>query len=89
MEITEHQRHELHKDLEQAIGSQSASTLMSYLPPVGWADVATKRDLESLQHRLEAKFFEELNSQTKTLVFAMSTMVLTVASLAFAAAHLI
>jgi hypothetical protein len=85
MDITEHQRHELHKDLEQAIGSQSASTLMSYLPP----DIATKRDLESLQDRLEAKFFEELNSQTKTLVFAMSTMVLTVAGLAFAAAHLI
>jgi len=48
MDITEHQRHELHKDLEQAICSQSASTLMSYLPPVGWADVATKRDLDHL-----------------------------------------
>lgn len=62
---------------------------MNYLPPVGWADVAVKRGLESPQHRLAAKFFEELNSQTKTLVFAMSTMVLTVAALAFAAAHLV
>lgn len=28
---------------------------MAYLPPVGWADVATKRDLDHLQGRLESK----------------------------------
>ncbi len=29
---------------------------MELLPPVGWADVATKRDLDQLEERLIAKF---------------------------------
>jgi hypothetical protein len=45
MSITEGQRHELHEGLVEAIGRDRADTLMSMLPPVGWADVATKRDL--------------------------------------------
>lgn len=28
---------------------------MAYLPPVGWADVATKRDLDHLEGRFEAR----------------------------------
>ena len=29
--------------------------MMELLPPVGWADVATKQDLELLELKLEAK----------------------------------
>jgi len=28
---------------------------MEYLPPVGWADVATKRDLDALRSELRAE----------------------------------
>lgn len=28
---------------------------MEYLPPVGWADVATKRDLDALEERFELR----------------------------------
>jgi hypothetical protein len=48
MAISEHGRFELHQALERAIGVEQAATLMEHLPPVGWADVATKRDLDHL-----------------------------------------
>ena len=34
------------------MGSDSAETLMNLLPPVGWADVATKHDLVLLKQDL-------------------------------------
>lgn len=55
MVISEQDRHELHGSLEKALGRGPAGTLMSHLPPVGWADVATKHDLDVLTERLEGK----------------------------------
>lgn len=48
MAITEKQRHDLFKKLEETLGPDAA-TLMDMLPPLGWADVATKHDLAALQ----------------------------------------
>lgn len=56
MALDELARHELHSRLRDAIGEQAAATLMDYLPPVGWADVATKRDLDALEQRIDARF---------------------------------
>ena len=47
MAITEEQRHQLYQRLQEVLGVEQASTLMEHLPPVGWADVATKRDLDA------------------------------------------
>lgn len=55
MATTEEARHELYKGLEEVIGPERASTLMEYLPPVGWADVATKHDLSALEERLDLR----------------------------------
>ena len=95
MALDERARHELFLRLEQALGPKSAETLMELLPPVGWADVATKRDLDALRHQLLADFRGELlaqsnaiNAQTKTLILAnMGTMV-SMAALAFGVAKL-
>ena len=46
MPVTEHERHQLFRWFEEHLGSERAATLMSLLPPVGWGDVATRRDLD-------------------------------------------
>jgi|SRR5687767_3411813 hypothetical protein len=56
MVLDERSRHQLYLRLEEALGAEAASTLMEHLPPVGWADVATKRDLDALGQRMDLRF---------------------------------
>jgi hypothetical protein len=56
MVLDERSRHELYLRLEEVLGPEAATTLMEHLPPVGWADVALKRDLDALEHRLDLRF---------------------------------
>jgi hypothetical protein len=92
MSVDERARHELHARLDELLGPGPAGTLMSYLPPVGWADVATKRDLDaladSLQHRFEATLYRELGAQTRTLFLSLAGLMLTLSGIAFAATRL-
>jgi hypothetical protein len=53
--ITEKSRHELYRRLEEILGPDEANTLMEHLPPVGWAAVATKDDLQQLESRIDTK----------------------------------
>lgn len=53
MTITEETRYQLYKKLEAELGADDANTLMEHLPPVGWADVATKQDLALLRGDLD------------------------------------
>lgn len=48
MAIDERARHQLYLRLEEHLGPEAAATLMEHLPPTGWGDVATKRDLDQL-----------------------------------------
>jgi hypothetical protein len=48
MTVDERSRHELYQKLEELLGPTEATTLMEHLPPLGWGDVATKRDIEQL-----------------------------------------
>jgi hypothetical protein len=112
MSIDERSRHELHGKLEQVLGAKEAGTLMAYLPPVGWADVATKRDLDHLEGVLRSELgsqiqgldariqglerlhveirdlHTEIHSSVRTLMALMSTLFVTLAGVAFAAARL-
>jgi hypothetical protein len=95
MALDERARHELFLRLEEALGPEWAKTLMEMLPPVGWADVATKRDLDALRDQLLAAFRGELlaqsnaiNAQVRMLIFANMGAVLSMATLAFGVAKL-
>ena len=56
MAISEESRHHLYQRLEQVLGPKEAAVLMEHLPPVGWADVATKRALDALEARVDMRF---------------------------------
>ncbi len=56
MVVDERSRHELYRRLEEVLGAEAATTLIEHLPPVGWADVATKHDLANLEERMDLRF---------------------------------
>ncbi|CAN5806945.1 hypothetical protein BH23ACT1_BH23ACT1_15100 [soil metagenome] len=56
MPVDERSRHQLFRRLDEVLGPDQAATLIDHLPPVGWADVATKRDLDALELRLDQRF---------------------------------
>ncbi len=56
MSIDERARHRLFVKLESVLGAEEATTLMEHLPPVGWADVATKQDLRQVDERIRLRF---------------------------------
>lgn len=64
----------MYQRLEEMMGNEQATTLMEHLPPVGWADVATKRDLEMLSLRLEALLHRELRAQTFRMMAAFTAL---------------
>ena len=82
MAITEKQRHELFTKAEEVLGEANAETIMSHLPPVGWADVATKQDLAALEGRLaqstdqlRAEFQRDLRQQLLAFLTANAVMI--------------
>ena len=54
MSITEASRFQLRTAIGQILSEEAADTLMELLPPVGWADVATKTDLQHLRNEMQA-----------------------------------
>jgi hypothetical protein len=65
MSITEASRFQLRTAIGQILSEEAADTLMELLPPVGWADVATKTDLQHLRDELKAEI-QSLRVATKT-----------------------
>lgn len=49
MTVSEERRHALYLGLESVLGRERAATMMEMLPPLGWAEVATRTDLAHQQ----------------------------------------
>lgn len=56
MATDERRRLQLADAAKRALGDDAGVTLMELLPPVGWADVATRHDLIELERRLDLRF---------------------------------
>jgi hypothetical protein len=56
MAVSEYERTQLFNWFEEHMGRERATTMMNLLPPVGWGDVATRRDLEVLEERIDSRF---------------------------------
>ncbi len=56
MSISEAERHEIYELIRAATSDRVANNVMSMLPPVGWADVATKSELDSLRTEMRSEF---------------------------------
>jgi hypothetical protein len=87
MAVDERARHALHEAAKRALGEDEAVTLMEFLPPVGWADVATKRDLDALEARLTERVTSAVKGMESSLLRWMIGTVLSGIGIAFIAAR--
>ena len=89
MSITEASRFQLRTAMGQILNGEAADTLMELLPPVGWADVATKTDLQHLQLTIEVNVRKLIHEQTKWLITTMIAMNAVTVAVAVALSKLI
>jgi hypothetical protein len=71
MTVDERSRKELYDSLEAKLGSKPADTVMTLLPPVGWADVATKQDVAMLDQKIDATKYQIISVMTWRLVVGL------------------
>jgi hypothetical protein len=74
MAVDERHRLQLADAAKRLLGDDAGITLMELLPPVGWADVATKHDLAQMEARLDLKIessVDRLGRQLMTTTVAL------------------
>ena len=96
MSVSEPERHDLYQTLEEMVGKKRAEVFMKLLPPVGWGDVATRRDLDGAVASLHAANQQEheliearINAQIwRTALVVNIPSILAAVGLSFAATNL-
>ena len=84
--VSDAQRRQLHAGLVEKIGADVADSLMDFLPPAGWSEVATRTDLDHLgqtlrlemqamEARLETKMADGFAKQTRWFMASQLVLV--------------
>lgn len=81
MAVSERDRHRFYATARAKLGEAEADYLMEMLPPVGWADLATKHDLDVLGKELRA----EMRAMSARLIMANIASMVGLAGLLLAA----
>jgi len=55
MAITEEGRHQVYNRLAAVLGQKEAGMLMEYFPPLGWAEMATRQDMNGVRDELRGE----------------------------------
>lgn len=79
MAADDRDRYRLQQRLEEVLGPEEASTLMTHLPPSRWDQVVTKDDLDARLDLLEERILRTLHETIATsLIAANRTTVLAI-----------
>lgn len=70
MDVYERSRHQLHERLREVLGPEEAGTLMAHLPPGGYAEFATKGDVQAIKYELLA----EIHRTARNLMLSTITV---------------
>ena len=76
----ERARHTLYTWMQETADDEKADALMASLPPTSWPELATKHDLELVEHKLTSAFHTELTGQTKTFIAWTGGLTVTLAA---------
>ena len=79
----ERSRLQLAEAAKRSFGDDAAITLMELLPPVGWADVATRHDVLALDRRLD-----DLAREVRAQTWRLTTLMVAVVGVVVAAVRL-
>jgi hypothetical protein len=94
MAVDERSRLQLADAAKHAFGDDAGITLMELLPPVGWADVATKQDLDVRMGALEVRMgsledkLDDIARELRAQTWKLMTLVVAVVGTVVAAVRL-
>jgi len=81
--ITERGRRALYEHAEKSWDKRAADVLMGLLPPVGWAEVATKADLAATEKALRGEIKSENAKLLRTVLWMNLTTMIALSGLVF------
>ena len=85
----EHSRVEATQALSDALGTRAAAALMECIPPFGWHEIATKRDLGELEERMTLRIDARIHAEANRMIrWTVASLVASVTMISAVAASI-